>query len=337
MSGNIIDISAGGEAAPEAAGGGIFADNVRPKYAEGARVVASTIANNQLSIVEGGNPRGAGLFLEGLPPESPGDEYALGVFDTSIVGNTSSLNGVANGGQVWLDAKYLEIINTLISGNEAQGDDDLYVSYSEVNGSGSAVFHGDVPPDQGFLPGVLADPANLGPLQFNGSALLDDDQPKYGLFGAVKTIALLEGSGAIDPTITTEITPDECATEPTGFPDQRGYPRDPCSDIGAYEWSAERDGDELEMVRSLRFPLQTRRSFSEDSNIVRLRARISLHRTMAIAMVSLTLTRTVWRASAPTPVNTPWRWLMRKATLLVPTVTPSLVSLHFPPWPNLFK
>ena len=245
VSGNIIDISAGGEAAPEAAGGGIFADNVRPKYAEGATAVASTIANNQLSIVEGGNPRGAGLFLKGLPPESPGDEYALGVFDTSIVGNTSSLNGVANGGQVWLDAKYLEIINTLISGNEAQGDDDLYVSYSEINGSGSAVFHGDVPPDQGFLPGVLADPANLGPLQFNGSALLDDDQPKYGFFGAVKTIALLEGSGAIDPTITTEITPDECATEPTGFDDQRGYPRDPCSDIGAYEWSAERDGAEL--------------------------------------------------------------------------------------------
>ena len=256
VSGNMIDISVGAEYFPEAAGGGIFADNIRSKYAEGETtptVVASTIANNQLSIAtaEGDFPTGAGLFLRAIEPSSPDDEdqAAVGVLGTSIVGNTSSVNGVANGGQVFLDAKYLEIINTLISGNEAQGVDDLYVSYGEIVGIGSAVFHGGVPSDSGFLPSELADPDNLGPLQFNGSSFLDTDQPKYGFFGAVKTIALLEGSGAIDPN-----TSDECATYDSDFADQRGYPRDSCGDIGAYEWSAERDGDGLEDGAELAVP-----------------------------------------------------------------------------------
>ncbi|MCX2972350.1 hypothetical protein EYC87_01950 [Halieaceae bacterium IMCC8485] len=251
VSGNMIDISVGAEYSSEAAGGGIFADNIGNKYAEGetsvTTVVASTIASNQLFIAtaEGDVPTGAGLFLEAREPsEDDEGQSALGVLDTTVVGNTSSVNGVANGGQVFLDAKYLNIINTLISGNEAQGVDDLYVGYGEIVGNGSAVFHGGVPSDSGFLPSELANPDDLGPLQFNGSALLDDDDPKYGFFAAVKTIALLEGSGAIDPEIPTE-TNLVCATEVTDFPDQRGYPRDSCSDIGAYEWSAERDGDGL--------------------------------------------------------------------------------------------
>ena len=263
VSGNMIDISVGAEYSSEAAGGGIFADNIGNKYEgqpEQPTVVASTIASNQLFIAtaEGDVPTGAGLFLEAREPsEDDEGQPALSVLGTSIVGNTSSVNGVANGGQVFLDAKYLEIINTLISGNEAQGVDDLYVDYGdgEIIGNGSAVFHGGVPSDSGFLPSVLANPDDLGPLQFNGSAALeDDDSPfKYGFVGAVKTIALLEDSGAIDPEIPTE-TNLVCATEVTDFPDQRGYPRDTCSDIGAYEWSAERDGDGLEDGAELAAP-----------------------------------------------------------------------------------
>ncbi|MFT6285923.1 MAG: hypothetical protein ACJA09_000662 [Alcanivorax sp.] len=236
VSGNTIELtsvntdsSARGGGVAGVAGAG---DGDGGKY--GGNVVASTIAGNTIALSgAGGSVAGAGLFLD--------IKYdGGGILNTTIAGNTGSLGGAPGGGQVYLvgDLETFQLHNSIVTGETAQGETDVYYE-SEPDVAATAVLHGVGSPISGFLAPAIADPAFLGDLQFNGSNFSDGDD-KYGFYQPTATIALLPGNGAIDPTES-----DACISAETNEFDQRGYLRDECPDLGAYERSAETDGDGL--------------------------------------------------------------------------------------------
>ena len=257
VSGNTV--TASGSSDSVAIGGGLALDlageqDDGPIKYDGATVKTSTIANNALSLSGGGQVSGGGVFA--LMEERDGDLPILGVDKATVVGNTSSLDGEALGGQMYLGDNDSDttiiLVNSLISGQTAQGEKDVYYSEEPAYMWGTSVFHGPETLTSTALAAEIADPAYLGDLQFNGGLVFGgDSDSKYG--GVyVKTIALLAGSGAIDAGPGPgdgydETTP--CGVFFDGFPniglgDQRG--RDvvgTCPDVGAYEFTG--DGTEL--------------------------------------------------------------------------------------------
>ena len=231
-----------------AIGGGIAAGRIdgvedSGKYAGPAHLHNSTVANNSLSISGDGDfVAGAGVFLDVKYVD--GDDES-GIINTTIAGNTGSRDGEPEGGQLWLELSLddddgFKLHNSIISGETAQGDTDIYYDPApDLEVEATAVFHGIESPIEGFLDPAIADPLFLGQLQFNGSDIVGDGD-KYGFFPTTATIALLPGSGAIDPSEEAS-----CISAETLDDDQRGYPRDECPDLGAYERTAEDDGDGL--------------------------------------------------------------------------------------------
>lgn len=235
-----------------AVGGGVYAENVTgvfevccdSGYKYIANIFNSTIAGNSTSISGNGESvAGSGLFMH----IKYDDDDTGGILSSTIAGNTGTLNGAADGGQVVLEIDDAAedgfmLANTLISGSTAQGTRDLYYYGADgtVDVYATSVFHGTGLANPGdFLAPSFADPADLDVLQFNGSFFAEEIF-KYGFFAATSTIALLPDSDAIDPD------DGGCLSAETLPFDQRGYPRDDgCSDLGAYERFAEADGDSL--------------------------------------------------------------------------------------------
>ncbi|QFU74446.1 hypothetical protein EY643_01570 [Halioglobus maricola] len=241
ISGNSIDVTSSASAS-EVKGGGVSASFIG-KYDDVPQIANTTVASNSISLSGGGGESGAvlgaGLYLRGEGEEG-------GIIHSTIAGNTGSYEGTPSGGQVFLDknSSGYPLYNSIISGDISQGDKDVYYPTSDPDVSSTSVFHGDDSPLAGFLAPELADPAFLGALQFNGSDVVagnDDDGGKYfepGFAAETATISLLPGSRAID-------TDGGCLSPDIFDEDQRGYPRDDCPDLGAYEHMAERDGDGL--------------------------------------------------------------------------------------------
>lgn len=250
ISGNSVLVT-GGSAQSRVSGGGIAVDTASSyasfwKYSleDVAALTTSTIANNSIGLTGSGTAEGAGVFAE----IKYYADFPFVMNFMTVVGNTSSADGVPTGGQVWLQeddrntSDNFSILNSLISGDVAQGTQDVYYQDDLKYGTGTAVYHGASMPHPDFLAPAVADPAYLGDLQYNGGL---NDQPvsKYG--GYNKTIALLAGSGAINPQ-----KEGACATSDPYFgiggdADQRRFSRDACADTGAYERGAENDGDGL--------------------------------------------------------------------------------------------
>ena len=260
ISGNSVLVT-GGSAQSRVSGGGIAVDTASSdesiwKYSleEVAALTTSTIANNSIGLTGSGTAEGAGVFAE---IKYDADIPFVMNFMT-VVGNTSSADGVPTGGQVWLqeddpgepsiiladdhDTSDFSILNSLISGDVAQGTQDVYYQDDLKYGTGTAVYHGASMPHPDFLAPAVADPAYLGDLQYNGG-LNDDPVSKYG--GYNKTIALLAGSGAINPQKEGACATSDPYETIAGAVDQRLFPRDACADTGAYERGAEDDGDGL--------------------------------------------------------------------------------------------
>jgi hypothetical protein len=237
-------------------GGGVFATGVTGVYDDCcgddgdpddfkyiANIFASTIAGNSLSMSgAGGTVWGAGLWL-GVDYD---DSDTGGIVNATIAGNTGSRAGAPLGGQLVLEVDEaaedgFKLHNTLISGETAQGTSDIYYN-EEPDVEATAVFHRIDGPPAGFLAAAIADPTFLDVLQFNGSYFIDEGGEiggKYGFVHPTATIALLPGSGAINPM------DGGCVSAETPPFDQRAYPRDECPDLGAYERMAEQDGDGL--------------------------------------------------------------------------------------------
>ncbi|MEM1113058.1 MAG: hypothetical protein AAGI11_14195 [Pseudomonadota bacterium] len=260
VSGNAITLSSV-TADSQLAGGGLGATDVaansdnsdnsdNSKYG-GPHILNSTIAENSLSITGlSGTSLGGGVFLEVV--KYGGEQDIGGIIHATIADNTSSNNGSPDGGQLALDLADTSdggyrIFNTLITGDTAQGTKDAYYDKEDTNPQSSVIFHGDDAPDAGLLDPTLADPTLLGDLQFNGGSFGGGE--KYSGFAAPATIALLPGSGAIDPspinsTLCAAFEVDSVYDDDYGSSDQRGYSRiDGCPDLGAYERMAENDGD----------------------------------------------------------------------------------------------
>lgn len=259
VSGNTV--AASGSPDSRAIGGGLalqVAGDYGPFKYDIANVKTSTIAENALSLTGGGDVSGGGLFAE-MHPDLGGSYETLGVDKVTVVGNTSSIDGVASGGQVYLgsdydseDTEYASVLlNSLVSGNTAQGDRDVYYDNPPYLMAGTAVFHGPEVLRADALAPEVADPAYLGDLQFNGG-LGSGGSSKYGL-SYNKTIALLVGSGAIDagPGPGAYYATKTCGVEDLfeddiGLMDQRGNNVvGDCADVGAYEFTGESDGDGL--------------------------------------------------------------------------------------------
>jgi hypothetical protein len=261
ISGNSVLVT-GGSAQSRVSGGGIAVDTASSdesiwKYSleDVAALTTSTIANNSIGLTGSGTAEGAGVFAE---IKYDADIPFVMNFMT-VVGNTSSADGVPKGGQVWLQAAdhgelsiileddhdtsdYFSILNSLISGDVAQGTQDVYYQDDLTYGTGTAVYHGASMPHPDFLAPAVADPAYLGDLQYNGG-LNDEALSKYS--GYNKTIALLAGSGAINPQKEGACATDDPYETIAQAVDQRLFPRDACADTGAYERGAENDGDGL--------------------------------------------------------------------------------------------
>ena len=279
-SGSPNSLAQGGGLAIETAGddADLWYDPDYPSTVFPSTVGVSTIANNALVLTGGGTAQAGGLFAEvKYEPLIP-----LLVDKVTVAGNTSSVDDAVEGGQVYLGIAVGEppalvevegvflpkggdvaLLNSLVSGDTAQGEQDFYYNYTPFLW-GTSIYHGpesevvDLLAELGLLAPELADPTYLGDLQFNGGLADTNEGLKYG-FGGVynKTIPLLTGSGAIDPLPTDFYAEGQsCAFFDVGYDvggeesviydiDQRGNEPVGCPDIGAYEFLGERDGDSL--------------------------------------------------------------------------------------------
>lgn len=204
----------------------------------------STIANNQLTAQSSSAVvAGAGIAVDAKFNYS---EFVLD--ELTIVGNTGSRSGTPEGGQLNAvlagnDINFF-LEKSLISGDTTQGASDFIYDEGKntVDVAYTAVFWGAAAPAiDGFLDPSVADPAFLGSLANNGGKYAESPFGGTEASISTRTIALLDGSKAINAAGAPGCDPD---TFGDGV-DQRDRDRDECGDIGAFEAGSDVDLDGL--------------------------------------------------------------------------------------------
>ena len=197
-------------------GGGIYFDGSEPQA-----IINTTIANNTAT------GHGGGVYND-----TAGTIFANVTIANNRADSPSGGFDAGRGGGIYNEADVVTLRNSILYGNTASADggQDCYNDFTTdgdqfvVHGAnviGDALGAGDFCEIFGETGNVIEDDPMLDALSDNGGAA----QGSAGTAG--KTLALLEGSPAIDAAVGT------------AYPqDQRGFDRDDSPDLGAFEYAA---------------------------------------------------------------------------------------------------
>jgi hypothetical protein len=178
--------------------GSTVSNNVASTYGGVAVGGPATIANSTIADNTATAGEVGGLEIRG----------ATTIVNSTITGNHS----FTQGGGIWLfSGEYLEVVNALVAGNVSGSGSDLFVAY------------GGVPTKLASIVGI---PAGLTLADILDPAGLKDNG------GPTQTIALTDSATNPARHLGDAAT---CAAVPVNGLDQRGMPRTPPCDIGAYE------------------------------------------------------------------------------------------------------
>ena len=210
ISNNSVTVTGGGSGA----GGGICNTG-------SMSIADSTISGNTATAGGGGQGIGGGIFNNG----------SLTVINTTISGNTAAAGGQGIGGGIMTYGN-LNLFNTTISNNTADNTGGLYIyaattsiTNSIISGD-SATTNNDIYNHEGTLNQIAGNQIGITSIHL---------APLGSYGGAQQTMVPLPGSGAICAGLLSDV--------PSGVTtDERGYPFDPNCPAGAVDAGAVQSG-----------------------------------------------------------------------------------------------